>query len=77
MIKPQFSNILNSSFLLWLNNHILKKGQAFTNVSSPLYPISSQYNGLTTYAAPYNQFVSDSVFLFVNYKNKMLNIIKI
>lgn len=59
MIKPQFINILNSSFLLWLNNHILKKGQAFNNVGVKFHQIPQTYNGYYTYASPYNQLVSD------------------
>lgn len=59
MIKPQYLNILNGSFLLWINNYILKRGECFSNVSSQFYPINQSYNGLTTYAAPYSQMVSD------------------
>lgn len=59
-MKVNFQNVLTSSFLLYLDNTILKKGEAFTNVSGNFYPITGVYNGYYTYAAPYKQIVSDS-----------------
>lgn len=59
MIKPQYLNLLNSSFLLWINNHILKRGQGFINTSSLFYPINTRYNNYYTYSAPFQQIVSD------------------
>lgn len=56
---PQYSNQLMSSLMLWLNNTLLVKGQAFTNTSSRFYPIGQTISGYYTYAAPYNQFVAD------------------
>lgn len=58
-MKVNYQNILTSSFLLFLDNQILKKGEAFTNVSSLFYPISGIYDGYYTYGAPYKQIVSD------------------
>lgn len=59
MIKPQYLNILNGSFLLWLNNYILSRGECFSNVGTQFYPVNQSYNGLTAYSAPYSQMVSD------------------
>jgi hypothetical protein len=59
-MKPQFTNNIMSSFLLWLDNQILTKGEAFYNVGSKFYPTNTIYNGLYAYAAPYKQFVYDS-----------------
>jgi hypothetical protein len=56
---PQFDNILMTSTLLWMDNKILTKGQAFTNHSSSFYPISNMYYGLNTYGAPFKQMVVD------------------
>ena len=59
-MKVNYQNTLTSSFLLYLDNTILKKGDAYTNVGSTFYPISGVYNNYYTYAAPYKQIVSDA-----------------
>ena len=59
-MKVNYQNTLTSSFLLFLDNQILKKGEAYTNVSSLFYPVTGVYDGYYTYAAPYKQIVSDS-----------------
>ena len=56
---PQFDNILMTSALLWMDNKILSKGQAFTNYGSYFYPISNMYYGFYTYGAPFKQMVID------------------
>jgi len=56
---PQFDNILMTSALLWMDNKILTKGQAFTNHSSFFYPVSNMYYGYNTYGAPFKQMVVD------------------
>ena len=48
-----------SSFLLYLDNKVLTKGAAFTNHSGQFYPINQNINGLSTYASPFGQLVSD------------------
>lgn len=58
-MKANYQNILTSSFLLFLDNQVLKKGEAFTNVSSLFYPITPLYSGYYTYAAPYKQIIND------------------
>ena len=60
-MKAQFENKAMSSFLLYVDNKILDKGEAYTNVSSgSLYPVSNQYNGVFTYAAAFKQLVADT-----------------
>lgn len=45
--------------MLWLDNTILTKGQAFTNWSSPLYKVGNIINGYYTYALPFKQINAD------------------
>jgi len=59
-MKVQFNNIVMSSILLWFDNKLLSKGEAFVNFSSNFYPVESQYFGFYTYGAPYKQMVVDS-----------------
>ena len=58
-MKANFQNILTSSFLLYVDHTILKRGEGYTNVSSKFYPVSGIYNNYYTYAGPYKQIVSD------------------
>jgi hypothetical protein len=59
-MKVNFQNTLTSSFLLYLDNTVLKRGEAYTNVSGNFYPVTGVYDGYYTYAAPYKQIVSDA-----------------
>ena len=59
-MKANFQNTLTSSFLLYVDHTILKRGEGYSNVSSKFYPVSGIYNNYYTYAAPYKQIVSDS-----------------
>jgi len=54
-----YQNTLTSSFLLYIDNTICKRGQATTNVSSLFYPVTGVYKNYYTYAAPYKQIVND------------------
>jgi hypothetical protein len=59
-MKAQFGNKVMSSFLLHLDNAMLKKGEAYTNHSSLFYPdATNKYYGYYGYSAPYKQLVSD------------------
>jgi len=58
-MTPQFDNILMTNVLLWLDNKILTKGQAYTNHGSSFYPVNSMYYGYYTYGAPFKQMVID------------------
>ena len=58
-MKVNYQNSLTSSFLMFLDNQVLKKGDAYSNVSSLFYPITGVYKNYYTYAGPYKQIVSD------------------
>tara|TARA_R110000744_G_scaffold127594_3_gene234384 strand:- start:473 stop:1372 length:900 start_codon:yes stop_codon:yes gene_type:complete len=61
-MKPQYDNKVLSSFLLWFDNKLLKKGEGFTNHSSAMFDMSEtiSYGGsYNTYGAPFKQFVYD------------------
>lgn len=55
-----YQNKLTSSFLLYLDNTICKRGQATSNVTSLFYPVTGVYKNYYTYAAPFKQIVSDA-----------------
>lgn len=59
-MKAQFSNQAMSSALLWMDNKICVKGEAFYNQSGYFYPTQSLYNNYYTYACPYSQLIADS-----------------
>lgn len=59
-MKAQFDNKVMSSFYLWLDHTLLKKGEAFTNHSSFFYPVDNLYQEFYTYGSPFKQFVSDT-----------------
>lgn len=56
---PQNDNKILSSTVLWLENTITKRGQAFSTTSSQFYPTNSLFNNLYTYSAPFQPLVSD------------------
>ena len=58
---PQFQHQLTSSFMMWFDNYLLTKGQAFTNTTGVFYNyederIPSVYK---VFGSPYKQWVSD------------------
>lgn len=59
-MKAQLDNILMSSMIMWLDNKLLTKGEAFKNFSSNFYPITNIYNGFYSYGLPFKQIVNDS-----------------
>ena len=58
-MKAQYENKVISSFLLWFDHTLLKKGEAFTNIGTNFFDILTSYYGYETYGAPFKQFVSD------------------
>lgn len=58
-MKATFDNKVISSFTLWLNHVLLKKGEAFTNHGSYFYLSNQLYNGYYTYTSPFSQFAAD------------------
>lgn len=59
-MKEQYDNRLMSSFYLWLDNYILTRGEAFTNVDSNFYHAGDNFNGYYTFSSPFSQFVYDA-----------------
>ena len=59
-MKVQLENKIMSSFLQFVDNEIVNKGEAFTNHGSNFYPVQNLYNGYYTYAAPFKQLVADA-----------------
>ena len=59
-MKAQLDNILMSSMIMWIDNILLTKGEAFQNYNSQFYPVTNIYNGFYTYGLPFKQVVSDS-----------------
>lgn len=59
-MKAQLDNILMSSMTYWIDNILLKKGEAYTNYSSLFYPINNLYNNYYSYGLPFKQIVCDS-----------------
>lgn len=59
-MKPQLDNILMSSMIMWIDNMLLSRGEAYQNYNSKFYPITNIYNGFYTYGLPFKQVVSDS-----------------
>lgn len=72
-METQFNNLALASFYFWLDNIILDKGKAYTNTSSLFYPINSPYYGISAYALPYKQVVSDNSITGANFLNIFLN----
>jgi hypothetical protein len=58
-MNVQFDNKLVSSFLLFVDHEIQKKGAAFSNASGLFYSIASPVQGFRAYAAPYKQLCND------------------
>jgi hypothetical protein len=62
-MKPQFQHELTTSFMLWADNFITNKAEAFTNHTSTFYSNDSDDrlgNGLVSYSSPHKQWVYDS-----------------
>jgi hypothetical protein len=56
----QYNNLLLGSLMLYYENKILDKGNAYTNVTSQFYATTGDFDGLYSYAAPFKPFVSDA-----------------
>lgn len=62
-MKPQFQHELTTSFMLWADNYLVEKAEAFTNYTSTFYPNESDDRlgpGLVSYSSPHKQWVYDS-----------------
>jgi hypothetical protein len=61
-MKPQYQHNITTSFALWLDHHLLDKGEAYTNKTGKLYyysdpRVSSTYK---VFGSPHKQWVFDS-----------------
>ena len=59
-MKVQYENSLMSSFLLYVDNKVLKKGDAYTNHSGYFYPVTNSFKDYDVVASPFKQFVYDT-----------------
>ena len=59
-MKPQFDNQVLSSFLLWFDNKLLTKGEAYQNTTGQFYSVLDDYYGYSAYASSYSQIVADA-----------------
>lgn len=61
-MKPQYQHELMSSFFLWFDNHLLQKGEAYSNQTGYLYNFQDSRlpSSYKTYSSPYKQWVKDS-----------------
>jgi hypothetical protein len=59
-MKPQFDNQVLSSFLLWFDNKLLTKGEAFQNTTGQFYSVLDDHYGYNAYASSYSQIVADA-----------------
>ena len=61
-MKEQFQHKLTTSFFLWFDNFLLKKGEAYSNKTGELYYYSDARldSDYTAYGSPYKQWVTDS-----------------
>jgi hypothetical protein len=61
-MKPQFQHQVTTSFALWLDYYLLKKGEAFKNYTTSLAQLSDDrlMDDLKGFSSPYKQWVFDS-----------------
>lgn len=61
-MKEQFQHTLLSSFSLWFDNYLLRKGEAYTNQTGSFfnYQDSRVPSGYNVFGSSYKQFVTDS-----------------
>jgi len=60
-MKPQYQHEVLTSFILWFDNHLLTKGEAFSNKTGTFHFFDdSRLPDYDAFASPYKQFVMDS-----------------
>jgi len=61
-MKPQFIHSATTSFFLWFDNYLIKKGEAFSNKTGKLYHYADDRLDprFETFGSPYKQWVTDS-----------------
>tara|TARA_E500000081_G_C6128568_1_gene352268 strand:- start:1190 stop:2221 length:1032 start_codon:yes stop_codon:yes gene_type:complete len=60
-MKPQFQHEITTSFSLWMDNYLLKKGDAFKNYTNTLSYLNDSRidNSLKSFSSPHKQWVFD------------------
>jgi hypothetical protein len=58
-MKPQFQHELTTSFVLWADDYLLEKGEAYTNYTSTFHYTEDARlsDGLVAYSSPHKQWV--------------------
>ena len=59
-MKAQFENLATTSLMLFLDNQVQKKGEAWANHTGVFYPTDNLYFGYYAYSSPFKQFVMDA-----------------
>jgi len=61
-MKPQFIHSATTSFFLWFDNYLIKKGEAFSNKTGKFYYYADDRLDprFKTFGSPYKQWVTDS-----------------
>jgi hypothetical protein len=61
-MKEQFAHKITNSFMLWFDNFLLTKGEAFSNKTGRLYNTDDPFidSSFEAFSSPYKQFVNDS-----------------
>lgn len=61
-MKPQFQHQLTTSFMLWADNFIARKGEAYKNYTSTFYAMQDARlgDGYAIYSSPHKQWVFDN-----------------
>ena len=59
-MKAQFENLAMTSLMLFLDNEVQSKGEAWANHTGVFYPTDNLYYGYYSYSCPYKQFVMDA-----------------
>lgn len=67
-MKPQFIHSATTSFFLWFDNYLIKKGEAFSNKTGKFYFYEDDRLDprFKTFGSPYKQWVTDSSISGVN-----------
>lgn len=58
-MQPQLDNKIISSFLLYVDNRVQQRGEAYYNTNGLFYQTQSNINGLYAYTSPYKQLCND------------------
>lgn len=67
-MKPQYQHNVTTSFVMWLDNYLLKNGEAFTNQTGQFYYYEDPRIPTTykTFGSAYKQWVYDSTITGAN-----------